>query len=256
MTELGCGERCLKIKPECGHKCMALCHPDKACPDTPCEAELRVYCACGAKWVEVTCKSNPNRPPIECDARCWKKQRDARIASAFGSSQDFNANKDSIKFEYYPEEALAFAKDNLAWVKKIEAQLTYIVLNRSTKHYSHLTGGKRTFLTLLVHEHFKLDMCVYGQMGQKRVTDVFWRDGCKVPEIMCSEIAEMIAKGIEEVKTESNMSTIFEASILICNVTHGNTIDGLKKFLVNFKNEMYTEKGAKPGDFKVHFYSW
>jgi len=133
--------------------------------------------------------------------------------------------------------------------------MTYIVLNKSTKHYTHLTGGKREFLTLLVHEHFKLDMCVYGQMGQKRVTDVFWRDGCKVPEIMCSEIAEMISKGIEEVKTESNMSTIFEASILINNVTRGSSIDTLKKFLINFKSDIYTEKGSS-SSFKVHFYSW
>jgi len=135
-------------------------------------------------------------------------------------------------------------------------QMTYIVLNKSTKHYTHLTGGKRTFLTLLVHEHFKLDMCVYGQLGQKRVTDVFWRDGCKVPEIMCSEIAEMISKGIEEVKTESNISSIFEATLLINNVVRGNTIDQLKKFLANFKNEIYTEKGATTAQFKVHFYSF
>lgn len=71
---------------------------------------------------------------------------------------------------------------------------------------------------------------------------------------MCSEIAQMINKGIEEVKTESNMSTIFEASLLISNVTHGNSIDGLKKFLINFKNEMYTEKGSTTSSFKVHFY--
>ena len=108
----------------------------------------------------------------------------------------------------------------------------------------------------MVHEHFKLDMCVYGGLGQKRVTDVFWRDGSKVPEVMCSEIAEMISKGIEEVKTESKMSSIFEATIEINNVTRGNTIDNLKKFLVNFKNEMYTEKGATQSHFKVHFYSW
>ena len=86
-------------------------------------------------------------------------------------------------------------------------------MNRSTKHYTHLQGGKRNFLTMMVHEHFKLDMCVYGQLGQKRVTDVFWKDGCKIPEIMCSEIASMISRGIEEVKTESNMSSIFEATI-------------------------------------------
>ena len=73
---------------------------------------------------------------------------------------------------------------------------------------------------------------------------------------MCSEIADMIAKGIEEVKTESSMSTIFEASILISNVPHGSTIDALKKFLVNFKNEIYTEKGESSSSFKVHFYTW
>ena len=144
----------------------------------------------------------------------------------------------------------------MQWVKKIESHLTYIVLNKSTKHYTHLTGGKRSFLTLLVHEHFKLDMCVYGQLGQKRVTDVFWREGCKVPEIMCSEYAEMIARGIEEVKTESNVSSIFEATININCVPMGNNLDTLKKFLVNFRNEMYTEKGATMSQFKVHFYKW
>ena len=193
----------MKIKPECGHKCMEACHPNKECPTKSCEAELRVYCSCNAKWVEVVCKSNPNRPPIECDARCWKKQREARIANAFGSSEDFAANKGQIKFEYYPEDAIQFAKENLDWVKKIESHMQYIVLNKTTRHYTHLSSGKREFLQLLVHEHFHLDMCVYGQLGQKRVTDVFWKDGCKVPEIMCSEIAEMISRGIEEVKDES-----------------------------------------------------
>jgi len=107
---------------------------------------------------------------------------------------------------------------------------------------------------MLVHEHFHLDMCVYGHLGQKRVTDVYWKDGCKVPEIMCSEIAEMISRGIEEVKDESQMSSIFEASIFISNVVRGNSIDTLKKFLNNFRNEIYTEKGANTSSFKVHFY--
>lgn len=74
---------------------------------------------------------------------------------------------------------------------------------------------------------------------------------------MCSEIAEMISKGIEEVKTESNISSIFEASILINNVTRGNSIDTLKKFLSNFKSDIYTEKVTNnSSSFKVHFYSW
>lgn len=64
---------------------------------------------------------------------------------------------------------------------------------------------------------------------------------------MCSEIADLINKGIEEVRHESDKTTIFEASIHICNVSQGNNIDTLKKFLGNFKNEIYTEKGKTSG---------
>jgi len=64
---------------------------------------------------------------------------------------------------------------------------------------------------------------------------------------MCSEIADLINKGIEEVRHESDKTTIFEASIYISNVASGNSIDTLKKFLSNFKNEIYTEKGKSIG---------
>jgi hypothetical protein len=76
---------------------------------------------------------------------------------------------------------------------------------------------------------------------------VFWRENCKIPEIMCSEIADLINKGISEVRFESDKTTIFEASIYISNVPGGHSIDDLKKFLSNFKNEMYTEKGKSIG---------
>lgn len=75
------------------------------------------------------CKSIVDREPIDCDARCIKKQRDMRIACAFGTEKDFEENKSHYKFEYYPEDAIEFAVHNFAWAKKVEAQLTYIVLN-------------------------------------------------------------------------------------------------------------------------------
>lgn len=75
---------------------------------------------------------------IDCDARCWKKQRDSKIASAFASSEEFEKNKDSIKFEYYPEEAIQFAQENMLWAKKVESTLTYIVMNKSSKSYNNL----------------------------------------------------------------------------------------------------------------------
>jgi len=58
------------------------------------------------------------------------------------------------------------------------------------------------------------------------------------------------------VKNSSDISSIFEASLYINNVTRGNTIDTLKKFLINFKSDMYTEKGQTASQFQVHFYSF
>lgn len=71
-------------------------------------------------------------------------------------------NKGSINFEYYPEEAIQFAQENLIWAKKIESTLTYVVMNKSTKSYNNLSPQKRGYISLLVYEHFNLDMCVYG----------------------------------------------------------------------------------------------
>lgn len=87
----------------------------------------------------------------------------------------------------------------MVWCKKIEDSLTYIVLNRSTKYWTHLYGEKRAFLQLLVFEHFKLDMCTYGAKDQKKTTDVYYKEGAKIPDIMCTEIATLINKGITEV---------------------------------------------------------
>jgi len=120
LMEKGCGQRCGKERSTCSHRCMDKCHPNQPCPDKPCEAEIRLYCKCGNRWVQTLCKSSIDKPVIDCDARCWKKQRDDKIANAFSSSAEFHKNKDSINFEYYPEEALQFAQENLAWVKKVE----------------------------------------------------------------------------------------------------------------------------------------
>ena len=106
LLKNGCGVRCNKERQECTHRCQANCHPGQECPKTLCEAEIRLFCKCSYRWVQVICKSVSERPPIECDNRCWKKQRDEKIATAFGTQADFNKNKDTIKFEYYPEDAI------------------------------------------------------------------------------------------------------------------------------------------------------
>mmetsp|Transcript_27234 Transcript_27234/g.20379 ORF Transcript_27234/g.20379 Transcript_27234/m.20379 type:complete len:160 (+) Transcript_27234:263-742(+) len=142
----------------------------------------------------------------------------------------------------------------MKFVKKCEQHLTDIVLNKSSRTFKSLYHGKKSFLIMLVFEHFKLDMCTYGGKNQKTVTDVFWKEGCKVPEVMISEVIALIERGILSTNNDDNRNMIFEASLHIHNVTKGNTIDDLKHYLVNFKNEMYAEKGKTFGSFLLHFY--
>ena len=97
-------------------------------------------------------------------------------------------------------------------------------------------------------------MCTYGGKNAKTVTDVFWKEGCKIPDIMVSEIVQLIQKGIISAKNEENRNMIFEATIQFSNVPKGNTIDDIKKFLKNFRNEMYAEKGKNQGEYYMHFY--
>ena len=104
-------------------------------------------------------------------------------------------------------------------------------MNKSFKSYTHL-GERRAFLQLLVFEHFKLDMCTYGCHCQKKTTDVFYREGAKIPEIHCTEIAVLISKGINEIHDVTNVKKIFEASLIITNFPVNSTLDTLKKELL------------------------
>ena len=86
-------------------------------------------------------------------------------------------------------------------------------------------------------------MCTYGGKNQKTVTDVFWKEGAKIPDLMISEIVQLIQKGIMSNDHDQNKGMIFEASLYIQNVLKGTSMDELKKYMSAFKNEMYVEKG-------------
>lgn len=53
---------------------------------------------------------------------------------------------------------------------------------------------------------------------------------------------------------DDNRNMVFEATLHIYNVMKGNNMDDLKKYLGNFKNEYYAEKGKQFGEFYLHFY--
>lgn len=71
---------------------------------------------------------------------------------------------------------------------------------------------------------------------------------------MVSELMALIEKGIMSANSEDNRNLIFEATLYLTNVQKGTTMDDLKKFLKNFRNEMYAEKGKSLGQFYLHFY--
>lgn len=97
-------------------------------------------------------------------------------------------------------------------------------------------------------EHFKLDMCTYGgKGGSTSVTDVFWKNGCRVPDIMCSEVVNLISKGIMPNDLDANKTLVFEATIHISNIPKGSNVDDIKAHLSAFQNEFYTERRSQPG---------
>jgi len=63
---------------------------------------------------------------------------------------------------------------------------------------TNLTAEKRNFLVMYVYDCFKLDMCTYGELktNDMKFTDMFWKEGCKVPKILVSEVVDLINKGI------------------------------------------------------------
>jgi transcriptional repressor NF-X1 len=246
----GCGSRCSEPLKYCKHRCPLPCHPGAPCQDeTPCEAEIRLYCKCGFRFVQTLCKSIPDREPIECNSDCWKHQRELKLALAFSGTL---LKSSPLTPEYYPQELLEFARENPKFVAKCENQLTSAVLEKAVRSFTGLSSAKKQFLQTLVFEHFKLDMCTYGGRNAKTVTDVFWREGSKIPDVLVSEVMRLIARGL--LNNEDTRDQIFEATLHITHVTKGTTIDDLKKFLVNFKNEMYSQKGKLQGQFYLHFY--
>ena len=134
-----------------------------------------------------------------------------------------------------------------------------MVLKKTSRSFVNLAGEKRNFVMMYVYEHFKLDMCTYGgKGGSKSVTDVYWKEGCRVPEIMCSEVVVLISKGIMPQTLEENRNLVFEATINVFDIPKGSSVQDIKTHLNSFKNEFYTERKSNNGmqrSAQLHFYS-
>lgn len=112
---------------------------------------------------------------------------------------------------------------------------------------------------MYIYEHFKLEMCTYGKKGAAtQVTDVTWKEGCRVPDILATEVVDLIERGIITGEMHENRKLLFEATLVISNIPKGSTIDDIKKLLRNFENEFYAEKRGSLKNHRnvqLHFYN-
>lgn len=256
--EKGCGQRCNEPREDCPHRCAAKCHPGKPCPKIPCAAEMRHYCACGHRYVITVCKSIGDRKPLDCNASCWKVARQKRIDAAFSTDEKMEESKEALMeaFEYYPEHILEYAAKNTKNSEIIEAKLEDIVRNKGSKSWTNLGGAKRNFIGTYVYEHFKLDMCTF-KGTESAVTDVFWKEGARVPSILATDVVRLVERGLVGASDEQ-LARIFEASVAVSHIPKGSTVNDLKGLLGNYANEFYAEARGEASKCNrnciLHFY--
>ena len=121
----------------------------------------------------------------------------------------------------------------------------------------NLGGARRNFIGTYVYEHFKLDMCTY-KGTEATVTDVFYAEGCKVPEVLATDIVNLVERGLYSTSTEDHLTKIFEASLSVPNIPKGASVNDLKKLLHTFANDFYAEAKGQASlanrSAKLHFY--
>jgi hypothetical protein len=87
-------------------------------------------------------------------------------------------------------------------------------------------------------------MCNFGNKGAagKAVTDVLWKKGCKVPDVLISDVISLIEKGIMSSDQDEQVNKIFEASLVIYGVPKGTGLDDVKNMFSGYTDEFYPER--------------
>jgi hypothetical protein len=259
----GCGQKCNKKRANCRHKCQDKCHSKTDCPDEPCDAEVKVYCKCKYRHVIGVCnryvdgfnEEEEEKDLIECTPECMKNKRDAQIAKAF-TSMDTDKQKE-LKADYYPESMIEFAKSHLKMISKVELALEKAVKNKTGETLPEIEGEFLSPIAALVKEHYGCDMARYGGRlkNAKRVTDVYYKDeDSKIPSTLLTDYVKLIKNGIISDKANERKEKLFEASIKVPSMPIGMSLEDIKRNLIGFHSEFYTEKIGRQSGYYFHFY--
>ena len=86
-------------------------------------------------------------------------------------------------------------------------------------------------------------MCAYRcKPGGPSIAEVFWKEGCRVPDILATEIIALVKKGIMTHNVADRRGQVFQASLSFPAIPKGLGITDIKTLLPGFTNEYYVEK--------------
>ncbi|XP_069814268.1 transcriptional repressor NF-X1 [Dendropsophus ebraccatus] len=161
LIDEDCKQPCTLPRPDCGHPCLAPCHPAQPCPPSTCSAMVDLQCECGRRKESVICsaassafqriaaismaakltemqlgdsvdigrlvtKKEMKQTRLQCDEECLALERNRRLAEALNiteNSDPFNT-RSGFKFS---DSLKDDARKDLKFVSEIEREVKALV---------------------------------------------------------------------------------------------------------------------------------
>ncbi|XP_053322900.1 transcriptional repressor NF-X1 [Spea bombifrons] len=161
LIDEDCKQPCTLPRPDCGHPCLAPCHPAQPCPPSACSAMIELQCECGRRKETMICsaasstyqriaaismaakltemqlgdsvdigrlvtKKEIKQTRLQCDEECLALERNRRLAEALNISENsdpFNTRSGAKYSDILKEDA----KKDLKFVSEIEREIKALV---------------------------------------------------------------------------------------------------------------------------------
>ncbi|XP_066435322.1 transcriptional repressor NF-X1 [Eleutherodactylus coqui] len=161
LIDEDCKQPCTLSRPDCGHPCLATCHPSQPCPPSACSSMVDLQCECGRRKDSVVCsaassayqkiaaismaakltemqlgdsvdigklvtKKELKQTRLQCDEECLALERNRRLAEALNiteNSDPFNT-RSGFKFS---DSLKDDARKDLKFVSEIEREVKALV---------------------------------------------------------------------------------------------------------------------------------
>ncbi|XP_040287428.1 transcriptional repressor NF-X1 isoform X2 [Bufo bufo] len=127
LIDEDCKQPCILSRLDCGHPCLAPCHPSQPCPSSTCSAMVDLQCECGRRKESVVCSAASSAyQRLQCDEECLALERNRRLAEALNiteNSDPFNTRSGSKFSDSLKDDA----RKDLKFVSEIEREVKALV---------------------------------------------------------------------------------------------------------------------------------